>query len=52
MPYWMLDVVYDACASPDKEKLSVPGAAHGEASGVAPETYWATVEGFLGKHMG
>ncbi len=52
VPYWMLDVVYDACASPDKEKLSVPGAAHGEASGVAPETYWATVEGFLGKHMG
>lgn len=52
VPYWMLDVVYDACASPDKEKLSVPGAAHGEASGVAPETYWATVEGFLGRHMG
>ena len=52
VPYWMLDVVYDACASPDKEKLSVPGAAHGEASGVAPETYWATVEAFLGRHMG
>ena len=52
VPYWMLDVVYNACASPDKEKLSVPGAAHGEASWEAPELYWATVEAFLAKHIG
>lgn len=52
VPYAMLDVVYNACASPDKEKLSVPGAAHGEASWEAPELYWATVEAFLAKYIG
>lgn len=52
VPYAMLDVVYDACAGPDKERLSIPGAAHGEASWEAPELYWAAVEAFLEKHMG
>ncbi len=52
VPYWMLDVVYDACPSPDKERLSVPGAGHGEASSVDPALYWSTVEDFLAKHMG
>ena len=47
----MLDVVYNACASPDKERLSVPGAAHGGAAGTDPELYWATVEAFLDKYM-
>ncbi|MDE6922465.1 MAG: lysophospholipase, partial [Oscillospiraceae bacterium] len=51
VPYWMLDVVYNACASPDKERLSVPGAAHGGAAGTDPELYWATVEAFLDKYM-
>ena len=51
VPYWMLDVVYDACASPEKERLSVPGAAHGEASWADPELYWATVEAFLGRYI-
>ncbi len=52
VPYWMLDVVYNACASPDKEKLSVPGAAHGKAAGTDPELYWSTIEQFLSAHMG
>ncbi len=52
VPYWMLDVVYGACASPDKERLSVPGAGHGEASWEDPELYWSTVEAFLSRHMG
>lgn len=52
VPYAMLDVVYDACASPDKERLSVPGAAHGEASWEDPELYWATIAAFLEKRMG
>ena len=52
VPYSMLDVVYRACASPDKEKLSIPGAAHGEASSKDPELYWSTVEVFLNKHIG
>lgn len=52
VPYWMLDVVYEACASAEKEKLSIPGAAHGEVSWEDPELYWSTVETFLAKHMG
>lgn len=52
VPYAMLDVVYDACASTDKERLSIPGAAHGGAAGTDPELYWSTVEAFLDKHIG
>ena len=52
VPYWMLDVVYEACASPEKERLSVPGAGHGKASSVDPALYWSAVEDFLAKHMG
>jgi fermentation-respiration switch protein FrsA (DUF1100 family) len=51
VPYAMLDVVYQACASPEKELLSIPSAEHGEASSVDPERYWSTVEAFLAKHM-
>ena len=51
VPYWMLDVVYEACGSAEKEKLSVPGAAHGGAAGTDPELYWSTVEAFLNKYM-
>ncbi len=51
VPYAMLDVVYQACASPEKELLSIPGAEHGEASSLDPERYWSTVEAFLAKHM-
>ncbi len=52
VPYSMLDVVYGACASPEKERLSIPGAGHGEASWEDPELYWSTVEAFLDRHMG
>lgn len=52
VPYAMLDVVYEACAGTEKERLSIPGAAHGEASWTDPELYWSTVEAFLTKHMG
>ena len=52
VPYAMLDVVYEACASPEKERLSVPGAAHGGAAGTDPELYWSTVERFLEKYVG
>ena len=52
VPYWMLDVVYEACTSPEKERLSIPGAAHGGAAGTDPELYWSTVEAFLEKHVG
>lgn len=51
VPYYMLDLVYEACASPEKERLSVPEAAHGAASYADPELYWSTVEGFLRKYI-
>ncbi|MBD5083837.1 MAG: alpha/beta hydrolase [Clostridiales bacterium] len=52
VPYWMLDEVYSACASAEKERLSVPGAGHGGAAGTDPELYWATVEAFLEQYVG
>lgn len=51
VPYAMLDVVYDACASSEKERLSIPGAEHGEAAATDPETYWGTVERFLERYL-
>lgn len=51
VPYWMLDKVYHSCYCEDKEMLSVPGAAHGEAAGTDPELYWSTVQTFLEKHV-
>ena len=51
VPYSMLDQVYNACASTDKEKLSVPNAEHGAAAAIDPDLYWSTVETFCSKHM-
>ena len=50
VPYEMLDRVYDACASRIKEKLSVPGAAHGMSAATEPELYWRTVERFVTRY--
>lgn len=51
VPYSMLDVVYEACASPQKEKLTIPGAGHGEAGSVDPDRYWGVISAFLEKHV-
>ena len=51
VPYSMLDVVYEACASPEKVRLSVPGAVHAESASTAPELYWGTVSDFLEKYV-
>lgn len=50
VPFWMQERVYRAAAC-DKEKLIVPGAAHAEASTVAPELYWSTVDKFIKKYI-
>ena len=47
----MLDVVYEACASAEKEKLVVHNAAHGASADTDPELYWDTVTAFVGKHI-
>lgn len=49
VPFWMLDVVYQAAACP-KEKLVVPGAVHAKSHATNPELYWSTVESFLQKN--
>ena len=51
VPYSMLQPVYDACASQEKELLSVPGAGHAESASTDPELYWGTVTAFLEKHF-
>ena len=51
VPYSMLDQVYAACASAEKEKLTIPGAIHGAASSTDPDLYWSTVEVFIHKYM-
>jgi len=51
VPYSMLDQVYNACASAEKEKLTIPGAGHGVAASTDPDLYWSTVEAFVNKHL-
>lgn len=51
VPFWMLDAVYEACASPQKEKVAFEGAGHGASSYAQPERYWQTVSGFLSRHL-
>lgn len=51
VPYSMLDPVYEACASTEKEKLTVSGATHGVAASTDPDLYWSTVETFINKHL-
>ena len=51
VPYEMLDTVYNACASPVKEKLVVKGAPHGGGCSTDPELYWSTVDTFLDKNF-
>ena len=46
----MLDAVFNACASAEKEKLVVHEAAHGTAADTDPKLYWDTVTAFAGKY--
>ncbi|MBQ6066138.1 MAG: alpha/beta hydrolase [Clostridia bacterium] len=50
VPYRMMDVLYDNCAA-EKDKLSVPGAAHDESCEKAPELYWEKTDAFVGKYF-
>ena len=51
VPFSMLDVVYEACASAEKEKLVVHDEAHGAAADTDPELYWSTVTAFAEKYI-
>ena len=46
----MLDELYEAAAY-EKEKLVIPGAAHGEARMTDSKTYWDAVDRFAKKYI-
>jgi len=47
VPYEMLDIVYEACASEKKVKLSIPDASHAASVHADPMRYWTEVERFI-----
>lgn len=47
VPFWMMDRLYDAKTMGVKERLAVPGAAHGMAAAVDPEGYWGAIDAFI-----
>ena len=50
VPYEMLDVVYEACAS-EKEKVTIPNSPHARNSCANPELYWNSVCSFINKYL-
>lgn len=50
VPYAMMDEVYNACKA-EKDKLSVPDAAHAVSSLVHPDIYWKKVDEFMSKYF-
>ncbi len=49
-PFWMLDVVYEADACPEKYKLVIPGARHVMSAYVQSDVYWNTIWDFVEKY--
>lgn len=47
VPYSDLQTNYDACASSDKQMLTVEGAGHGMSASIDPDLYWSTVDAFV-----
>ncbi|OZG60183.1 alpha/beta hydrolase [Bifidobacterium lemurum] len=52
VPSSFLERNYEACASLDREKLLVPGAAHGMSASTDPERYWRRVGAFVRRAFG
>ncbi len=50
VPYAMMDVLYNACAS-EKDKLSVPDAEHDQSCEMHPEMYWEKTDAFIAKYI-
>ena len=47
IPYEMMDILYQAKPVNNKEKITAPGAGHGEAMYLLGEEYWDDVFTFL-----
>lgn len=50
VPYEMLDVVYEACAS-EKEKVTIKNSPHARNACVDPELYWKSILNFINKYI-
>jgi fermentation-respiration switch protein FrsA (DUF1100 family) len=51
VPYSMMQPLYEACGAPDKQMLTVAGAAHAVSVYVDYDLYWNTVKEFIGKYI-
>lgn len=51
VPFSMLQPLYDACGSAEKDFLVVVGAKHAEAVSTNPELYWQKVDAFIDKYI-
>lgn len=51
VPFEMIDICFEASASPVKEKLVIEGANHAASSTKDPDTYWAKVEEFVNTNI-
>lgn len=51
VPFEMIEICYEASASPVKEKLVIEGANHASSSMKEPDTYWAKVEEFVNTNI-
>lgn len=51
VPYAMMNSLYDACAAPEKERWTSPGAVHAEAAMHNPDAYAAHVIPWLNRHL-
>lgn len=51
VPYRMMQPLYDNCAAPDKQMLTVPGSFHANAAFADNELYWNNVTEFISKYF-
>ena len=51
VPFSMMQRVYDAAASREKQMLAIPGAGHGTACCADPDLYWETYYAFADRYI-
>lgn len=47
VPFYMLDILYEASSSPGKQKLVIEGAGHAHAASTDSDLYFSTVDNFI-----
>lgn len=50
VPFYMLDELYETCAS-EKKKLIIEGASHAHAESENPDKYWGEIDSFVNKYI-